>query len=294
MSIRLVALLPLLCCSRLNTTSAQEQLRWKFRSGDHLEYTVVQNMNTSMKFGEQEVKSKFNQTIEMSWDIQSVAASGDTVLNQIFNRVRLQMVGGPAGEIEFDTATKEIPTNPIVKQLGTVFGNIVGQKFQVTMKPTGQVDNVNVPEQLLAAVRQSEAGKQGALTESMLKDMMKQSAVMLPAQPVGPGSRWKSEQEVQMPFGTMTIVSSMNFVQKDANGNAVIDFVPTVNITPRDGVQTRMSLDESNGRGRIIFDIARGRVVQTQLDLTLKMTVEQSGQKLPQVIRNVTSMTLAQ
>lgn len=251
-------------------------------------------MKTSMQFGEQTVDSTFNQTIDMSWDIQSVAAGGDTVLNQVFNRVRLQMIGGPAGEIEFDTATTEAPTNPIVKALGDVFGNIVSQKFQVTMKQTGEVANVTVPEQLLKAVRQSTAGQSGALTESMLKDMMKQSAVMLPEQPVGPGSQWKSEQQVQMPFGTMTIVSAMNFVQKDGNGNAVIDFVPKVTITPRDDAPTKMSLDESAGRGRIIFDIANGRVVQTQLDLTLKMTVEQNDQKLPQTIRNVTSMTLVQ
>jgi hypothetical protein len=250
-------------------------------------------MTTSMQFGEQEVNSKFNQTIDMSWDIQSVAAGGDTVLNQVFNRVRLQMIGGPAGEIEFDTAAKEAPVNPIIKALGDVFGNIVGQKFQVTMKPNGEVQNVTVPEQLMQAVRQSTAGQQGALTETMLKDMMKQSAVMLPEQPVGPGSKWKSEQVVNMPFGKMTIASAMEFKQKDANGNAVIDFVPTVSISPRDDAPTKMSLDESIGRGRIIFDIAGGKVVQTQLDLTLKMTVEQNGQKLPQTIRNITSMTLA-
>ncbi len=293
MFVRLAVLFTVLAGAVQQPISAQEQLRWKFRSGDKLNYSVVQNMTTSMQFGEQEVNSKFNQTIDMSWDIQSVAAGGDTVLNQVFKRVRLQMIGGPAGEIEFDTAAKEAPVNPIIKALGDVFGNIVGQKFQVTMKPNGEVQNVTVPEQLMQAVRQSTAGQQGALTETMLKDMMKQSAVMLPEQPVGPGSKWKSEQVVNMPFGKMTIASAMEFKQKDANGNAVIDFVPTVSISPRDDAPTKMSLDESIGRGRIIFDIAGGKVVQTQLDLTLKMTVEQNGQKLPQTIRNITSMTLA-
>ena len=96
-----------------------------------------------------------------------------------------------------------------------------------------------------------------------------------------------------MPFGTMTITSAMSYVGNDDNGNAVIDFKPSVVMTPREGAQAKMSLDESEGRGRIVFDIRNGRVSSSQLDLTMKMTMDVNGQKLPQTIRNRTAMTLA-
>ncbi len=53
-----------------------------------------------------------------------------------------------------------------------------------------------------------------------------------------------------------------------------------------------MTLDKTTGRGRINFDIARGRLNKSQLDLTMQMTMNVNGQKLPQTIHNVTSMTL--
>ncbi|MEQ9409036.1 MAG: DUF6263 family protein [Fuerstiella sp.] len=292
MSLRVFALPVLFMVFTPRPAGAQEQLRWNLRPNETLRYSVVQNMKSTTKFGDEEVNSSFQQTIDMSWHVLSAAANGDTILNQVFDRVRLQMAGGPAGTIEFDTASQTTQDNPVLKALSDVFGNIVGQQFKVIMKQTGQIEDVIVPEKLAEAVRQSAAGQQGALTDKMLKDMMKQSAVMLPAQPVGPGSQWTSEQTVQMPFGTMTITSAMKFVQKDTEGNAIIDFVPTVRITPREGAQTSMTLDGSEGRGRVNFDISRGRVNQTQLDLKLQMTMTVNGQKLPQTVHNVTSMTL--
>lgn len=292
MSVRLFALLSVVTFALGSSASAQDLLRWKFRSGDNLRYSVVQNMESTTAFGDEPVTSTFNQTINMSWQVLSVAAGGETILNQVFDRVRLSMEGGPAGTIEFDTHTKTPSDNPITKALGDVFGNIVGQQFQVSMQPTGAINNVKVPDPLLEAVRKSAAGQQGALDEKMLKDMMKQSAVMLPNESVSPGSRWSSQQNIQMPFGTMTITSAMTYAQRDASGNAVIDFVPSVTITPREGSPTKMTLNSADGRGRIIFDVARGRVNRTQLDLKMQMTMEVNGQKLPQTVHNVTSMTL--
>ncbi|MCP4171171.1 MAG: hypothetical protein GY758_10420, partial [Fuerstiella sp.] len=173
-----------------------------------------------------------------------------------------------------------------------VFGNIVGQPFQVSMKSGGSITNVKIPPQLLSVVRKSQSDQPGGLTEKMLTDMMKQSAVMLPETPVSPDATWTNEQNVQMPFGTMTIISAMTYKEKDANGNAVIDFVPTVKITPGEGAATKVNLTGSDGKGRVIFDIARGRVNQTVLDLTLDMTVEVNEQLLPQRIHNVMSMKL--
>ena len=271
----------------------QQQLRWKLRANDSLKYSVVQQMDSQTQFGDESVSSKFSQTIDMSWHILSSDANGGTVLNQVFDRVRLKMEGGPAGTIEFDTADRTPADNPVLKALSDVFSNIVGQEFQVRMTGIGKIQDVTVPPKLLAAVQKSAAGQQGALNEKMLKDMMKQSAVMLPETAGGPGSRWTTKQDVQMPFGTMTITSAMSYVGNDDNGNAVIDFKPSVVMTPREGAQAKMSLDESEGRGRIVFDIRNGRVSSSQLDLTMKMTMDVNGQKLPQTIRNRTAMTLA-
>lgn len=292
MSRCLLALLPILPFVTSGPVNAQDQLRWNLRSGDQLQYNIIQKMESATKIGEETVRSNFEQTIDMSWKVMSGAANGDAVLTQVFDRVRLKMDGQGAGPVEFDTAAKTPADNPLARTLADVFGNIVDQPFQVKMKATGDIADVQIPNKLMTAISQSAAGRQGAIDRNMVTDMMKQSVVMLPAKSVGPGSKWETVQKVQMPFGTMTITSAMQYVQKDANGDAIIDFVPTVQIEPREGIASKMTLNGSRGRGRVIFDIAGGRVRKTILDLTLQMTVEINGQKLPQTVRNQTAMTL--
>ena len=272
--------------------SAQDELRWKFRSQETIRYNVQQTMKTAMKIGDNAINQTMNQTMDMSWNIQSVAAGGDAVMAQVVDRIQMNMEGGPAGKVQFDTNSDQKSENPIVNSMGEVFRKIVNQKFIVTMKPTGEIDNVQVPEELLAAVRQSAAGATGALDEATLKQMMKQSAVILPSQPVVPQNSWNSQQSVQLPFGTMNIKSQMTFREKDAAGNAVIDIAPEITVTPKEGAPIKMTLNSSSGRGQVTFNIAQGRVARSQLDLTLAMTIEAAGQSFNQTIEQTTAMTL--
>lgn len=282
-------LLPVLTLLMIHSAPAQDRLKWNLQSGEKLNYTIVQKMTSSTTIGDESVKSKYDQTIDMSWNVLSNAANGDIVLAQVFDRVRLQMEGQPAGKVQFDTSSPTPSDNPIAKALSDVFGNIVRQPFQVRMRSTGDIADVQIPEKLLAAIEKS-----GAVERNMISDMMKQSAVMLPPQAVQPGSKWNSVQEIQMPFGTMKISSTMTYHKKDEEGNAVLGVIPVVEIQPREGVAARMALTGSSGRGVVIFDVARGRVKQTQLEVTLNLTLDVNGQKLPQTVSSVTSMTLTQ
>lgn len=276
----------------VSAAKAQEQLSWKFQKGEELRYSVVQNMNTTRKVGDQEIASAIGQAMEMRWTVQDVSANGNTVMHQTVDRIRLKMEGGPAGTLEFDTNDKKASDNPFVAKMSEVFGNIVNQPFQVAMTPAGKVESVVVPDSLLAAIRQGAAGNPGALSEETLKDMMKQSAVTLPPQAVGPGSKWKNSQEVKLAFGTMTVNSEMTYVEKNENGDVMIDIVPQIAIKPAEGAQNSMSLQSASGRGRVLFNNQSGRVVQSQLDLTLLMTMTVGEQSFDQTVKQTTAMKL--
>lgn len=286
------SLLSLLVFSQI--ADAQDTLVWKFRAQETLQYTVKQTMKTSMDIGGNKINQDMNQSMDMAWNVQSVAASGDVVMSQVVRRIQMNMAGGPAGEVEFDTNNTQKSDNPIVNSMGDVFRKIVNQPFTVSMKPTGEITNVEVPNQLLEAVRQSAAGATGALDENTLKQMMKQSAVTLPGQPVSPKNSWTSTQNVQLPFGTMNIRSTMTYLEKDSAGNALIDVVPEITVTPKEGAPVKMTLKNSSGRGQVTFNIVQGRVAKSQLDLTLTMTIETGGQTFNQTIEQTTAMALAQ
>lgn len=296
MTIRTLSILTLASLAFTSTTAeAQDVLQWKFRTQETLQYKVLQNMKTAMTIGGQNVNQTMNQAMDMSWQVLGGSAAGDTMMNQIVTRIQMKMEGGPAGAIEFDTNSTEKPGNPIIATMGETFQKIVNKPFKVAMQPTGQISNVEVPQELLDAVKSGAAGNGAALTEETLKQMMKQSAVTLPQQPVGPNSSWTSKQSVQLPFGTMNIDSKMTFIQKDAAGNAIIDVVPNISVTPKEGAPVKMTLTSAEGKGQVTFNIVQGRVLKSRLDLTMSMKIEAAnGQTFDQTVSQTTAMTLVQ
>jgi len=271
---------------------AQETLRWNFKNGEEIKYNVVQNMQTVMVVGDNEIDQAMNQTMAMTWQVLGVGAGGEATMNQIVGRIQMKMAGGPAGALELDTSDPKKSENPFVNSMGEVFGKIVNQPFKVTMKPTGEVGEVVIPPKLIEAINSSAAGNANALNKETLEQMMKQSAVTLPANAVSPGSEWTSKQSVQLPFGTMVIKSNMTYVSKDATGHAVIKIVPEISVTPKEGAPVKMSLTSSAGEGKVLFDIARGRVVKSQLDLKMAMKIDSGQQVFTQQINQKTELTL--
>lgn len=290
MSVRIHLSIVVLFTACSVSLTAQDRVQWKFATGQTLNYLIQQKMETSTRLGQQIVKQNVSQNIDMSWKTLGNGASG-AVVEQVFKRVRLRMEGGGAGTVEFDSDKPNPPNNPVLAAMAKSFSNIVGQAFQLTMTPNGTVSNVTIPKQLLDAVKDSQAGREGVLTEQMLKDMMKKSAVMLPAEPVAVGDQWKTSQVVDMPYGTMTVNSEMTYAKKE-DGIAIINFVPTVTIQARDQIPVKVELTSAAGRGQIKFDLNQGVVNTSILELKLEMAISTNGQKIPQTIHNLTAMTL--
>ncbi len=96
------------------------------------------------------------------------------------------------------------------------------------MKSTGKIDEVTVPASLVASLKQS--GTTGnALDEATLKQLMTQSAITLPENPIKPERFWDSVQQVEMPFGTVIVKSKLTYQGIDAStGHAKIGMVPSI------------------------------------------------------------------
>lgn len=284
----------LLVFSVASNSFAQDQLIWKFRTNEKLNYQVTQQMETVANFGGNETRQTLGQAMNMSWNVLSAAANGDAVINQVVERIRMEMEGGPGEKISYDSANQEKSENPAVNQMGAVFQKIVGQDFKITMNPNGKVKDVTIPKELIDAVKNSAAGASQALDEKTLKEMMKQSAVTLPDAPVGAGDTWTSKQTVPLPFGEMSINSTMTYIERDENGDAVIDVVPTITVIPADSAAVKVTLNNSSGRGRVTFDIENGRVLKSELVLSMKLDMEIVSQKqqFTQMINQKTMMIL--
>ncbi len=275
-----------------SASTAQESLAWKFESGESLKYTVQQNTQMEMDLNGQQQTMTMNQTMDMVWKIASVESNGDARMAQIVDRVQFKSEGGPFGAVQFDSSSNEVVDSPLVKSMAEVFKKIVGQEFGVTMQSTGKVQEVTVPPALLKAL--TDAGPAAnAMNEDTLKQMMTQSAVTLPSQGIKTGDSWESNQKVELPFGTMTIVSMLTY-EGTEGGLAKISMQPKIDVKPKEGAPITLTMKKSDGKGTVLFDVARGRIAKSDLDLTMEIQVKQFGTQIQQTLRQKTSMVLAE
>ncbi len=286
------AVLMLLAGSSLGM--AQDKLAWKFSTGESLKYVVKQNMKMSMTIADKTTQVAMNQTMDMQWKIQNVEpATGNVTMGQTVERVQMDSQGGPVDAIKFDSASKEIPDTPYGKAIADIFKKLIGQEFGVHMLSTGKIDEVTVPEALLDSLKKS--GSAGnSMDEETLKQLMKQSAILLPETVIQPGHMWDSTQQMAMPFGTMTVTSKLTFQGIDASsGQARIAVTPSITLTPKPGTESSLKVLTTDGKGSFLFDVARGRVTKSELELKMEIQNNSFGQLIDQTIEQRTSMTLA-
>ncbi|MBL8819777.1 MAG: hypothetical protein JNL58_27375 [Planctomyces sp.] len=271
---------------------AQEDLQWKFQSGETLKYTVQQKMQTSLTSGGRTFNSSLQQTMNMSWKIGAVAPSGDGTVTQSVDRVQLTSEG-PGGTVTFDSAAEKNTSSPQLNALSETYGKIIGQEFAMTMKPTGKVENVKIPDSLLQSIRKSAGSATNPLTEESLRSMMEQASVTLPGGPIAAGQSWDSTQTVDLPFGQMKIVSNMTYEGIDTTTKmAKIKMKPSISITPKENAAIQMTLKSAEGVGQVQFDQVKGRISRSELDLTLTMTVSRDGTSVDQTTVQKTVMQL--
>lgn len=293
MSLRLPAILSLLLAAPFSLdANAQEVLRWKFQRGQQLKYNVHENMETVMDVGGNEIQQQMKMQMDIVWNVLDVAAGGDAIMDQIVTRAQIKMANGPDTEVAYDTSKPEKTENLFLNSMGDVFLKIINQNFKITMKPTGEVANVEIPAKMVEAIKESAAGNPAALNETTLKQMMKQSAVTMPTNGVAPSGTWTSRQSVKSPYATIDITSKMTFASKDANGNVLIDIDPKVVITPKEGAAVKMTLVDSEGKGQVTFNVAKGVVTKSQLVMEMTMEIDSGQRAFKQKVTKTTAMTL--
>lgn len=272
---------------------AQDALAWKFTAGEKLTYVVQQKTDTELDFGGRKQGVSMQQTMHMGWNIMDVASTGDAQMSQVVERVSMKSEGGPVGSFEYDSTASTPPESPLARTMADVFAKIIGQDFPITMKPSGKITKVTVPEGLLKTL--SQAGAAGnAINEDTLKQMMTQSAITLPETPVKKGDTWETSQKVELPFGTMTVSSKLTYQGVDtSSGMARIDMKPSISMKAKDGAPLSLTVTKSDGKGTVLFDTAKGRIARSDLNVTMEMSVKQFGQTVNQTLKQETSMVLA-
>lgn len=271
---------------------AQQKLAWKFMAGSQLKYDVNQTMIMEVTVAGNKTTQEIKQTMVMGWDVQKLGAAGDAVVGQTIERINMDFSGSLIEPFKYDSADKTPPTTSMGRRIADSYSRILNQQFQVSMKPTGEITNVKIPETLMSALTTS---GNGVLTESMVKQMMTQSAVTLPVAAVAPRQSWTTKQSVDLPYGRMLISSKLTCTRIDAaSGIAIIAVAPEIKIESGEDAAQQITLNSSSGEGEIYFDFTNGRIAKSLLDLTMDLTVRLNEQQIDQKVSQNLSMVLSE
>jgi hypothetical protein len=248
-------------------------------------------MNTEITLAGQKTTQAMKQTMDMGWSVQDVTAAGTAVMGQTIERIQMDFSGSLIESFKYDSADTTPPATSMARRIADSYTKILNQQFQVTMKPTGEITDVKIPDPLMEALTSS---GNGVLTEDMVRQMMTQSAITLPTMPISRGYVWGNKQTVTLPYGIMTIDSRLSYVGADSAGRAVIRMEPKISIQNSENSPQQVNLKSSTGKGSVYFDAARGVIVRSELDLTMEISVQLNGQAIDQKVTQKLAMTLAE
>lgn len=282
----------ILVTSVRSTVYSADLLQWRLSTGDSLRYVIQNEMLTTADVGGFESKSRLIQTMQLAWNVRTLTASRSYVVSQVIDRIRVEMSPSEEKSVVFDSGSRDVPDDLIARSIGNVFRKLVGREFTVTMAPTGVIQDVVIPEDLLKTLKTAAFGTPNGLDDKSLEKMLSQTSVILPANSVDIGDRWQSQQSVELPFATLHMDANMTYRGVDNDGLAVIDYAPTVTLKQKKNAPIQLILRDSLGSGKVLFDKDQGHVVRMQLKLEMDMETTVQGQQVLQTIRQQTIMSL--
>jgi hypothetical protein len=276
---------------------AQTKLRMKFAKGDRLTYTLDQKMVMKMNLMGKDLTMNMTMKAVMANTVNSVAEDGKANVTMKMQSMSMKMDGAPGLNVDYDSEKKKEPDDPVAKQMAAIFNALVAADFKATQSPLGTITNMQVPDEVTAALKKAAGGAPGVgdmFSKENLQKMMGQS-IELPEKAVSKGDTWEQKNSVKSPFGTMETVNNFQYngpVQKGGKNLEQILITVKTNVVPDPNGLAKITIKDQNNRGTILFDNSAGRIFESSLTQKMRMEVTVAGQNLNQDIDSTTTMKL--
>ncbi len=278
------------------TAHGQTALTYKFKKGDALNYHTATEQKQSMSVMGMDIKTTMSQGMEMSWTVNAVQ-DGKAEMVQKINRFR-QKMDMPGGQgFEYDSKDGKKPTGPIGDLVSPLFDAMVGAEISLKMDPQGETTGTKVSEKLMKAIKENPALAQmgGMFSEEGMKNMMQESAVSFPKEPISKGKTWNKVVEVKLPFGVMKLNTTYIYQGPEMRNNAQlekIDTKATLAIEPVAGADVAIKIKSSDVKGAIYFDNKAGRIIEATQTQKIVMEISAAGQMIDSNQDQTTTMKL--
>jgi len=284
-----------------DNSKADEKLRWKFDVGEKLDYTMVQDMNMAVTGGPvAQINTSMHQEMNMTWDVLGVdEKTGDAVIKQKFNQIKMK-VNSPIGNFEYDTNSDAAPAG-LAARIAPMYKAMTKGDFEITMTSRGDVKDVKIPEEVLAALKASPgAAAMGDIaTEKGFKEMISKGALVLPEKAPEKGESWTTKVALNSQGGGKQTVETKYTYDgtREIDGTTYAVIRPELQMeienppegTPAPGqpgpaAAVTSKIGEQSSEGEVLFNIEKGRLYSTVLQQKVTIDTSAGGQSMQQKI----------
>jgi hypothetical protein len=275
---------------------AQTTLRYRFKEGEKLNYLLEQKMKMKMTIQGRDITMDMTQTVNLSWNIQSVDKDGTAKMTQKFDRTRLSL-NGPGVQFDYDSKDGKVPEGRIGMAMGPMLKAMGGLEITLTMDSSGRMKDVKVPDDFAKAVKQAGggAGLGDLFSGESLQRMISQAGLVLPKEPVSRGKTWEQKVELKMPFGKMNTTNTLTYDGSVTRGGKTLEVIrlkPVIKIEADPKAPATLDLKSQDAKGTGYFDAKAGRLAETTLNQKMEMEINAGGQTITQNIQQDVSLKL--
>jgi hypothetical protein len=274
---------------------AQTTLRFQFKEGDKLEYSLEQKMHMSTRDKDKDINVHINQSMDMSWEVLKVDKDGAGQVKMKFTRVKMDMEG-PMRKVQVDSKKPKDLDDSVGKTLSQVAETLAGLEVTFTMEPTGNIKDLQMPEKVKNKLK-TMAGAE-AMGELFSDDGLKKMAnggIVLPKEAVTMGKTWKHKVDMKVPMGKVT--GNIEFTYQgteDKEGKKLekISAKPEIKTEPTADAPFQMKIKSQDGKGTVYFDNQTGKLLEVTMIENMDMTVEVNNMSMDQKMTRTMSMKL--
>jgi len=179
---------------------------------------------------------------------------------------------------------------------------LVGLAFEMRMRPTGEITELEGMDEALAKLFESDAPDVGAMrqmmSEMLSEETMKRSleAAVLPSHALKEGEEWK--RAIAIPLGPLgkldaayvyryeglatapaprTAKIGLEFTMKAATGQPDFSAIPGSEL-----LDIALDIGDSTGKGTLEFDVDAGRLARSSVETEIELTMEMKLKEAPE------------
>lgn len=244
-------------------------LRWKLQPGEKFHVTFTQQTVQATTVNNKPVKTSIDMTMEMDWVVDDVQPDGQAQLTQSFTRMKIAMNAGGAEPIQFDSADEQRPEGPAA-DIRRAVRRLLGAPFHITLNARGEILDVTLSDEAAQAIEQSTASDnlKQLLTPDGLRQMLRQSSVVLPEKSIAAGATWNEQVESASPLGTLKLRHEYRYAGSEERDGRLLEKITVETkfelIKPSAAPRSKLTIKSQSQTGTLYFDAAAGRFVDAE------------------------------